>query len=278
MRRIKATFPTPFHDMMQRLYRPIKRVQERLKMLMQRFHGEKYLSLHARGFYDNEAESTRSLLECSKQLLADGNVSYIFFATESQKLRKQALDSVDLRKVIVPKKGFVSDLAHHSDSISIRDSREEVEEALVEWLAIGKADLCMSSTLKMSTFSQTSLMAGKCTYIQFDTSSFQRRSVELKLISRFAGKTHLPFSHSSPAGYCSHPMNVFSLPEKEESISAQNLNMHTEIHDRPLYPLSKKERIRLLQEFMNSGSRRVVNSLCIFIVYYLHTHSFYLYV
>ena len=83
MNKIRTNYPSPFADFLRTFYRLAARIQEKAEITKKRFEGKSYLSIHARGFYDNEGKSTKLLLECGNQLLRNGNVSYIFFATES---------------------------------------------------------------------------------------------------------------------------------------------------------------------------------------------------
>ena len=49
--------------------------------------------------------------------------------------------------------------------IQIRDDIEEMEDAIIEWYLIGEADLCLSPTIGKSTFGQTSVVRGRCKFI-----------------------------------------------------------------------------------------------------------------
>ena len=62
MEKLRKQFPSPFHDIMGKLYIPSRRVVEKKKEMMKRFKGEKYLAVHARGFYDNDGNSTKVTL------------------------------------------------------------------------------------------------------------------------------------------------------------------------------------------------------------------------
>ena len=42
-----------------------------------------------------------------------------------------------------------------------------METAVKDWYLLGKADYCMSTTMDLSTFSQTSLSRSTCTYLSF---------------------------------------------------------------------------------------------------------------
>lgn len=50
-----------------------------------RFKGQKWMSIHARGFYD-DGKYTEKALKCAQKLLNDGNIEYVFFASDSERL------------------------------------------------------------------------------------------------------------------------------------------------------------------------------------------------
>ena len=49
------------------------------------FKGQKWLSIHARGFYD-DGRHTENALKCAQKLLADRKIEYVFFASDSERL------------------------------------------------------------------------------------------------------------------------------------------------------------------------------------------------
>ena len=62
--------------------------------------GEKWLSIHARGYYDN-GDRTDKALKCANSLLESGEIKYVYFATETLRLLERA-------KAAIPEGALVS--------------------------------------------------------------------------------------------------------------------------------------------------------------------------
>ena len=68
-------------------------------------------------------------------MLADGEIDYIVFFTESSKtvdMAKSLISPGYLDRLIVPGKSYVNDTEKHIDSMSMRDP-DEMNTAVSEW-------------------------------------------------------------------------------------------------------------------------------------------------
>lgn len=165
VRLLKKTYPAPFRDILNKFYPPKPELVARAAEIQATlFHGKPYLAIHSRAFYEN-GTTVEMLCRCAKQLLDNGNVSKVLFVTEAKRLVDIAT-SIIAEGLVTVNKSYVQN--QFLDSYDIRDSSEEMQQAVVEWLLVGDADLCMSSTVSRSTFSQTSIIRGTCKYIPFD--------------------------------------------------------------------------------------------------------------
>lgn len=163
--RLASTFPSPYKNIAELLLQPQYRVRVKYEKIKGLFKNKKYLSIHARGFYD-DGEGTEKAFECANKLLMDGKISYVFYATESARLVSLAKKLIKNKaKLITLPKEVVHDEKRHMDSFSIRGNLAELDNALVEWYLIGEATYCMSPTIGESTFSKTAIARGNCRYI-----------------------------------------------------------------------------------------------------------------
>lgn len=190
LQKLKTKFPAPFHDFMNLIYRPKEKLVEQEKIYMKSlFHGQPYLSIHSRGFYD-DGNGTALISKCAKQLLDNGNISYIFLATESKKVRDIAASIVPNNLVTMPKKYVEID---GIDSEELRESVEDMITAAMEWMLVGSADYCMAVTMGKSTFSQTSIVHGSCKYLPFYKKKYHSSEYDcVHLDTNFTGHKYTP--------------------------------------------------------------------------------------
>lgn len=168
--RVKEYFPSPFNQISNVIFRPhVSFVTKAQKFIEEKFQGKKWMSIHARGFYD-QGSNTNRMLQCANKLLESGEISHIFFSTDSERLRNISHSTIAKKGALVEwteDKTYVDDVVNgvnlRKDSHSIRN---ETDIALIEWYIIGEADFCMSATMGDSTFSKTSVLRGKCKFIQ----------------------------------------------------------------------------------------------------------------
>jgi hypothetical protein len=135
------------------------------------FQSHPFLAIHSRGFYEN-GTTLGFLCTCAKQYVDRGYVSKVLFVSESESLKNLA-GSILLDSLVSLNKSYVQ--KQTSDSYDIRDSLNEMQDALVEWLLIGSADFCMTTTAVKSTFSQTAILRGSCKYIPFDKKAWMKQ-------------------------------------------------------------------------------------------------------
>ena len=132
-----------------------------------RSSGGKWLSIHARAYYDYSGKASSKAFTCAKKLLEIGAIKKIYFATESPKLMELAKQYFQQ----FPNALYVSDkmvqmAMLESKNASNIDNEVNVDEAhVVEWLTIGQADYCISPTFEVSSFSNTGLYRGGCKLI-----------------------------------------------------------------------------------------------------------------
>ena len=71
----------------------------------------------------------------------------------------------------------IDDMEYNADTFgTYRANLKDMQTAVVEWSLIGNGKFCMSPTVSVSTFSQTSIIAGKCKYIPFDKKAYKFRN------------------------------------------------------------------------------------------------------
>ena len=176
LKRFKFLYTNPFHDIMNVFYRPHEQIEKLTQEYMKNVLNGPYLAIHTRGFYD-DGEGTEDILKCANQLLTSNNVSYIFFATESQQLRELARKFIPKVALKTFKKRYIDDMEANADTFGrYRAGLKDMQTAVVEWSIIGNGMFCMSPTVSVSTFSQTSIIAGKCKYIPFDKKAYKFRN------------------------------------------------------------------------------------------------------
>ena len=74
------------------------------------------------------------------------------------------------------KKQYIDDIEENKDTLGeYRESTKNMQAALIEWNIVGNAEYCMSPTVEVSTFSQTSMISGNCKFIPFDKKSWNFR-------------------------------------------------------------------------------------------------------
>ena len=127
--------------------------------------GGKWLSIHARAYYDYSGKASSKAFTCAKKLLETGAIKKIYFASESLKL-------IDMAKAFFqPYQNalYVSDKmvqqASGENSTNMDNDANVDDQHVVEWLTIGEADYCISPTFELSSFSNTGLYRGPCVFI-----------------------------------------------------------------------------------------------------------------
>ena len=149
-------YPSPFKTFMKCLFVPNSNVLDDVGGLMEKFQGVKWLSIHARGFFDGGKGTTKTL-ECAKRLLEKNIIQQILFVTDSVQLEELARNTIapqylnSLEKMQIPQNVF-----KYNRSIEGHYIRDAMETALAEWFLIGEADFCMSPTFWTSTFTRFS--------------------------------------------------------------------------------------------------------------------------
>lgn len=128
--------------------------------------GGKWLSIHARAYYDYNGKASSKAFTCAKRLLEVGMIKRVYFATESLNLINLAQGYFQQ----FPGALYISDKMiqqpNPAGNMTNIDNEINVDEAhVVEWLTIGEADYCISPTFEVSSFSNTGLYRGPCILI-----------------------------------------------------------------------------------------------------------------
>jgi hypothetical protein len=187
-----------------------------------RFKEKKYLSVHARGFYD-DGQGTELVMKAANQLILAKNVTFIFFATEAKRLGDLA-KKIAMRSHLIQYSKEFSVTPDSADSALMRDSVGEMQDALTEWLLVGEADFCTSTTMHASTFSLTALLYGTCTYLPFE----KRDVLSNEMKGSLSNIVH--FDHE----------NHRLIPEKDkESIAMTSGIVNSFMQARQIYDLEK---------------------------------------
>ena len=243
LKRFKFLYSNPFHDVMNVFYRPTEEVERITSNYMKDVLDGPYLAIHTRGFYD-DGDGTKDILKCANQLLTNKNISYIFFATESQHLRELARRSIPKVALKTFKKRYIDDMEFNADTFGrYRSSLKDMQTAVVEWSIVGNGKFCMSPTVAVSTFSQTSIVAGSCKYIPFDKKAYRfRKGYDCAHIDA------IDFAWP----YKMDPLNVQGPKEKEKiaSNARQVLDAYSDIAK--YQPRTKKLRDEDLQRIWKS--------------------------
>jgi hypothetical protein len=134
--------------------------------IAEKFKGQKWLSIHARGYYDDGLHTERALA-CANKLLQDGEVAYVFFASDTKRLFDHAKERLPSEKLVMVEHNLVEDEGRsRHDSISIR-TPTDMNYAIMEWFIIGEATYCTATEIEKSTFSKTAIVRGPCGYIGY---------------------------------------------------------------------------------------------------------------
>lgn len=167
--RVRDYFPNPFNQISNIIFRPhVSFIAKAQKFIEEKFENRKWMSIHARGLYDNGAQADR-MLQCANKLLENGDISHVFFSSDNGYLRNIS------HSEIVKKGALVEWTEGNENGVNVRkdspSNENENDMALLEWYIIGEADYCMSATIGDSTFSKTSILRGKCKYIKMEQNS-----------------------------------------------------------------------------------------------------------
>ena len=147
-------FPSPFKTFMKCLFVPNSDVLNDVSGLLEKFQGIKWLSIHARGFFDG-GKGTSKTLECAKRLLEKDIVQQILFVTDSIQLEELARNTIAPKYLnTIEKQQIPPEIFKYNRTIEGHYIRDAMETALAEWYLIGEADFCMSPTFWSSTFTR----------------------------------------------------------------------------------------------------------------------------
>jgi hypothetical protein len=157
-------FKYPFGQILNRVLQPNVALKHKLTHLVKTTFGRPWLSIHSRGNLDPTGKLTQRAIECANHLLKSGEIYYVFFASESERLSGMVED------MTVPSRAYISiEKRFENASISSISDLQYVEHgttALEEWYFMGEATYCTTVTPK-STFSTTAMMRTSCKYIPF---------------------------------------------------------------------------------------------------------------
>lgn len=157
--------PHPFKSFMQCLFVPNSRILDDVAGLMERFKGIRWLSVHARGFFDG-GKGTARTLQCAQRLIEKKVIQQVLFVTDSQELEALARRSIEPKYLsLVEKQTVPPDIYKYNRTLEGNYIRDAMETALAEWFMIGEADFCMSPTFFTSTFTRSAMSRGKCKFM-----------------------------------------------------------------------------------------------------------------
>lgn len=153
-------FKYPFGQILNRVLQPSILLKHKLTHLVKTFFGRPWMSIHSRGKLDPDGKLTVRAIDCANHLLKKGEIEFIFFSSESERLT----DIVE--ENIKPLSAYIS-IEKKFENVSITSHTQFVEHgttALEEWYLMGEATYCTTVTPK-SMFSSTALMRTGCKYI-----------------------------------------------------------------------------------------------------------------
>jgi len=170
--RLRQTFheTSPFHHISQIAFRPDAQMKEQVSNFIQeKFKGKKWLSIHARGIWDTGTHA-EAALECANKLIANGDIAYVFFASDSSRLIARATALIAPENLVaVPHEAISDESGNRIDSFKIR--KDGMNAALLEWLLIGEATYCTATEHAKSTYSKTAIVNGPCQFILYSGKS-----------------------------------------------------------------------------------------------------------
>jgi hypothetical protein len=144
-------------------FRVRHRIVQEAKEAVIRTGNSKWLSIHTRGLYDS-GKGIALALKCAGRLLESGDISHVFYATESAAAEELAKKNLPEEALILTKKTLIPPNQMQAEGHFIR---HEMENAMKDWFILGTAHYCMATTMDSSTFSQTALSHGTCKYINY---------------------------------------------------------------------------------------------------------------
>lgn len=170
---IRNAFPSPFYDISKIVFQPRDYLLKRVESIKEIFRSRsahlpttqrRWLSIHIRGIMTKWPERA---FECANALLDRGEISNIFFATDSAPYQEMAYEMIHNSQHVLytVQKEMEATIDLEIDSMDIRNSTRDIRMAVLEWYMIGEGDYCLSTSLDQSTFSKTSIARGNCILI-----------------------------------------------------------------------------------------------------------------
>lgn len=155
-----------------------------------RSSGGKWLSIHARAYYDYSGKASSKAFTCAKKLLEVGAIKKVYFGTESAHLMDLARNYFQaFPGALYVSEKMVQSVPPGGNLTNIDNDLNVDDQHVVEWLTIGEADYCLSPTYETSPFSNTALFRGPCIlvpirayrdcdiYLANSTGAYQKRLI-----------------------------------------------------------------------------------------------------
>jgi hypothetical protein len=178
-RDFRKLFDRPFNNIANILFRPERRIIDKAsevrKMLTS--SGKRWLSIQAHDMSKAgkpkhlDYESVEQAFKCANKLLKDGAISYVFFATDSDKLEEYAYSLLSDEKayVLIGKSQQQQILADFDADTRLIQSQDQMDYVMLDWYLVGEADYCMSPSIYQSAYSKAAVARGRCKYINYES-------------------------------------------------------------------------------------------------------------
>jgi len=192
--------------------------------------------------------------ECVNKMLDEGVVNRVFVATDMQKAFDFAKSQIVNEKYMIYLDKELEqhqlhyenrDGGHTQDSLRIR---QHMEDALKEHYIIGKADYCGATDYSASTFSQTAIAAGTCSFVDVTGGDKCQFKAETGMIVR---------GRKLPKGMHTSNTALDGVSETEERRVLNLLHRNsTETHLLPFVPGNLCSKRSAVREFWSSSSSK----------------------
>jgi hypothetical protein len=164
---ISEKFPYPHYELGKTTFRTHTNFEDKAKkFILKSFAKKPWVSIHARSIH-TKLEEFEKVMQLVNSMITDGVVSYVFLATDAYDLNKIAYKNIiNKSKLVTIKKKFDKTNYFGHETYSTRD-HEGMQDAVLEWIIIGCADYCISTSFYHSTFSKTSIGKSECKFIDY---------------------------------------------------------------------------------------------------------------
>ena len=169
-------FPKSFHDVSKIIFTPSRSITDKassVRDMLTAGPSKKWLSIQVHDMSINgkakhlDRGSVDQSMACANALLERGDIDYVFFATDEEKLQDYAHSLIsDEKAYVVVSKDSTSIADYDVDYVFMRN-KVSIDYTLLDWYLVGEATYCMSPSVYQSAYSKTAVARGNCLYINY---------------------------------------------------------------------------------------------------------------